>query len=404
MSDRLQFFREQMAAFEGTSDPQKAIEKGYFIQQPRNSLASTIANRIALRPSSSHLLIGGIGSGKTTQLMMARDRINEIGDTHAVYVDASLYTDISEIQPGALIAIVGVVLSELTEDSKNKSIIQLKNYVEKQAYGYIEDISDFYQEQYIIEQQDSEYIFHTGILNKKIPGKKTFFNKEKWIETINKLYENQQQERNKKTVIIIDGLDRLNDVLLFSKLINDDIEVITEAGVGIVLVGCLTVIYSDYRASILQLFDNFYFQPCFNINSDREDRQFFKDIIKARTQENFIKESAINSLIDYSGGILRDLINLTQAAIEEAYMSDSEYVDISHVRSAVDSFARVRILSISREDLKIVEELCQQDNFSPKTEDDIKLLANQVILEYQYPEKRYVVHPMIKTLLQKTSI
>lgn len=404
MSDRLQFFREQMAAFEGTSDPQKAIEKGYFIQQPRNSLANTIANRIALRPSSSHLLIGGIGSGKTTQLMMARDRINEIGDTHTVYVDASLYTDISEIQPGALIAIVGVVLSELTEDSKNKSIIQLKNYVEKQAYGYTEHISDFYQEQYIIEQQDSEYIFHTGILNKKSLGKKTFPNKEKWIETINKLYENQQQERNKKTVIIIDGLDRLNDVLLFSKLINDDIEVITEAGVGIVLVGCLTVVYSDYRASILQLFDHFYFQPCFNINYDREDRQFFQDIIKARIQKKFIKESAINKLIEYSGGILRDLINLTQAAIEEVYMSDSEYVDISHVRAAVDSFARVRILSISREDLKIVEELCQQDNFSPKTEDDIKLLANQVILEYQYPNKRYVVHPMIKTLLQKTSI
>jgi len=63
MSDRLQFFREQMAAFEGTSDPQKAIEKGYFIKQPRNSMANTIANRIALRPSSSHLLIGGIGSG-----------------------------------------------------------------------------------------------------------------------------------------------------------------------------------------------------------------------------------------------------------------------------------------------------------------------------------------------------
>ncbi len=42
MSDRLQLFREQMAAFEGTSDPQKAIEKGYFIQQPRHSLASQI--------------------------------------------------------------------------------------------------------------------------------------------------------------------------------------------------------------------------------------------------------------------------------------------------------------------------------------------------------------------------
>ena len=140
MSDRLKFFRKQIAAFEGSSDPHKAIEKGYFIEQPRHSLVSTIANRIALRPSSSHLLLGGIGSGKTTQLMTARDRINEIEDIHAIYIDASLYTDISEIQPEALITILGLVLSNLAKNnnSEDKSIQELSDFINKKAYGYFE--------------------------------------------------------------------------------------------------------------------------------------------------------------------------------------------------------------------------------------------------------------------------
>jgi hypothetical protein len=153
MSDRLKFFREQMAAFEGASNPQKAIEHGYYIQQPKQSLAHTITNRIALRPSStrttemfegasniasSHLLIGGIVSGKTTQLLVARDRINEIEDTHAHYVDVSLYTDISDLSTGMLIAIVGLVLCELTKDNEDLDLQQWREAIRKQAYGYSE--------------------------------------------------------------------------------------------------------------------------------------------------------------------------------------------------------------------------------------------------------------------------
>ncbi len=83
MSNRLQFFRERMAAFEANADPQKAIVRGYYVNQPQKSLADTLANRVALRPASTHILAGGIGSGKTTQLLVAKDKINEIGDTYA---------------------------------------------------------------------------------------------------------------------------------------------------------------------------------------------------------------------------------------------------------------------------------------------------------------------------------
>lgn len=399
MSDRLQFFREQMAAFEGTSDPQKAIEKGYFIQQPRNSLASTIANRIALRPSSSHLLTGGIGLGKTTQLLMARDHINEIGDTHAVYVDASLYTDISEIQPGALIAIFGLVLSDILQDKESY------NFFKRQSYGYIEQKERIMPEVSISNFGISELIKphvnikHEGVLKKKPENKKS--------KDIIQNLRNINKKTKKKPIIIIDGLDKLNDTLSFSNLVDNDIPLITESGMGIILICSLSTAYSQYRVNIEQQFNYCYHQPCFDVSKDGEALDFFNDILIARLkQRDFIDSTTKYNLINYSGGILRDLINLTQAAIEEAYISDSDNVEQQHVERAVNSFGRGKILGTTDDELKILKTMCQKDNnnFIPRTQEDIQLLASQRILEYQYPKKRYVVHPVLKKILQEANI
>ena len=395
MSDRLQFFREQMAAFEGTSDPQKAIEKGYFIQQPRNSLANTIANRIALRPSSSHLLIGGIGSGKTTQLMMARDRINEIGDTHAVYVDASLYTDISEIKPGALIAILGLVLSDLTKSINDESIRNAEKFIQEQSFG---------REEYISIAALGKIDFTPGILDNNLKSGNKFSNN-KWLESINTLYEAVKSKGKQSIIIIIDGLDRLNDTLLFSNLIDNDVQLITESGVGIILVGSLSIAYSQYRASITEQFNYCYKQRCFDVSQDEEALDFFCEILNVRLKQiYFINSEAKYDLIIYSGGVLRDLINLTQAAIEEAYVSDSAQVEQKHVKEAIDSFGKKKLLGTTEEEFKVLRTTCQEDNFIPRSQEDIQLLASQCILEYQYPKKRYAVHPVIKVLLQPTNV
>jgi hypothetical protein len=125
-----------MAAFEGTADPRATIESGYYLPEPRKSAADTISRRLELRPSSTHLLIGGIGSGKTTQLLVMRDRINELEDIYAHYVDVTLYKDISEISTGVVIAITGVVLAELMQDSDDEDVKRYSEVIHKYAYGY----------------------------------------------------------------------------------------------------------------------------------------------------------------------------------------------------------------------------------------------------------------------------
>ena len=94
----------------------------------------------------------------------------------------------------------------------------------------------------------------------------------------------------------------------------------------------------------------------------------------------------------------------SQISIEEAYMSDDEIINENHVETAVNSFGRAKILGTTDDELKILKSVCENDNFVPRTQTDIQLLASQRILEYQYPERRYIVHPVIKRLLQKSRV
>lgn len=398
MSNRLKFFREQMAAFEGAVDPQRAIESGYYIREPRKSVSELISGRIGLRPSSTHLLLGGIGSGKTTQLLITRNRINEeVEDISAHYVDVSLYTDISEISTGVLIAVAGLALSELMKDSDNEIVKKSITLIQKLAYGYSEKkvvysslttvLSSMTQPREVIERYE-------GILN----AKSNIKNKElmEAVSQVNKA----AASKYGNIVLLLDGLDRLDDTQTFSQIVTNDLQDLSSIGIGIVLVASLRALYDQYRHTLEQAVNYFDYQSCFDVEDDADAYSFFEKIIKARASEGFIEQSALQSLIHYSGGVLRDLINLTQASIEEAYLADSENLQQTHIETSVASFVRAKLLGLSDEKLEILGSMLTENTFIPRTNEDISLLITGCILEYRYPKRRYVVHPAIRPLLQ----
>jgi len=388
-----------MAAFEANTDPQKAIARGYYVNQPQKSLANTLANRIALRPASTHLLAGGIGSGKTTQLLVAKDKINEIGDTYAHYIDVSLYTDLTVISSQVLIAIAGLVLAELTKESENIKTQGNRNFIIKKAFSHREIIDPY--DYFHKNDKDKIVVERQGIIpvkSQKLSDLKAF------IDAVNHVTEEAKSICG-NLVLLFDGLDRLNDAQTFSQIVTTDVQVISDMGIGVVLVEPLLATYSSYQPTILESINYFYHQPCFDVKNDPETYEFFKDILYSRSSKEFIEEVALKELIQYSGGVLRDLINLTQASIEEAYLaSNSMSLEVDDVRNAVRSMGKQKLYGISKDDLKYLMIASQSENFIPTTDEQIKLLVTQRILEYQYPEKRYAVHPTILPLLHPSLV
>jgi hypothetical protein len=388
MSNRLKFYREQMAAFEGSADPQRAIESGYYVPEPKKS-SNSLLTRVALRPAATHLLIGGIGAGKTTQLHVACKQLNEIEKVSAHYVDVSSYANISTLSQGTLIAITGLILSKLVPNSELQN---QKNIVQKYAYGYPESSST--SSLAVLEKSigGEKEIYHGGVLSSQ-----------KEISELKNAFKNLVKNvfsRYGDIIILFDGLDRLDKIQRFIQIIEDDVSFISSFGIGLVLVGPLMTAYSYYRDIVEPMVNYISYQYCFDIENELEAYSFFEDILNVRAKEGFIEPSAIQSLIQYSGGVLRDLINLTQSSIEESYISDEENLKQTHIEAAANSFGRAKLLGVSNQDLEILKKVSETGDFIPRTDREIRLLVTGRILEYKYPAKRFAVHPTIQPLMQ----
>lgn len=459
MSERLQRFRKLMAAFEGTSNPQHAIERGYYVDLPNNPMAE-ITRRIEVRPASLHLLLGGIGSGKTTQLLLAQEHLNQLEGFNAIYVDVSLYTDISKIERGALIAIAGLEIIRLLDKNddpelaKNQELISAKEIIKKSAYGHNEStvvltplpkslseekqklqeklnpfksinapsLSSFVPRLDEIENSRSKVttnlvpqfikdVRRLGEIessrSKVVTNYKKGLLSEKKQEVKNKLLEafsslskifSENSENKREIVFIFDGLDRINNTNIFMDCILNDINLFSEVGIYVIIVGSIPIIYTK---EILKFSSYLHYFPYLDISEDEEARRFFLNILTTRDSDNFITSETKEFLIIQSGGVLRDLMSLTQSAIEEAYVDGSDNITLEHAEQAIASLARSKFMGLTDANLETLQKVISQKTFTPRTPEELELLLTGHILEYTYPRKHFAVHPVLIPLIQE---
>jgi hypothetical protein len=393
-SDRLTRFRQYMAAFEGAADPVKSIEHGHYVHAPGQLLVDQISGRIALRPNSTHLLVGGIGSGKTTQLLVAQKQLEAVEDLIVCYVDVSRYTDISRIEPGVLMTIVGLELHNRLPQELRGSVSDATETLRKSGYGYAETKEIQFRRSRIHdlpEKVQSERIEHKGLFTQVADRRIK--------ESVREILAALIRYNKKKIIFFCDGLDRLEDVDRFAKIIRSDIQSLKQLGIGLLVVGPMLFTHSEDQDA-KDLIDYPYYQPCFDVEQDQDARTFLTDIILTRLPKpDFFEDGVIDRLVQQSGGVLRDLVTLTQAAIEEAYLAGDETLDLTHVEKAVQSLAS-RMLRISEKEIVVLRNQLKGENFILGTPESFKLLSSRQVLEYRYPTVRYAVHPAIVPLLQ----
>ncbi len=429
MKNRLDFFRQQMSAFEGSANPFKAIENGYYVPVPGKSVSDLIADRIALRPASTHLLLGGIGSGKTTQLLKILDRIDSFPEkTYVRYIDVSLSTDIAKITPGVLVAIVGVTLANLVADNEGNNVKNDVETVRKLAYGYSEikesnQIKDSNQiVDSILKRQRYDYESIASSIGvsaldvalgrsqiKKVehhyPGILSPVSTQKSNE-LTKAVQNLCSETKKKherIVFLLDGLDRLDNSKAFSDMILNDMREISDIGISCVVVGSVKILHEEYRDVLARAVGYLEYQSCWDVVNDKDAHTFFELVLSNRAAQGFITSDARESIIRYSGGILRDLINITQSSIEESYLLGDDNITLIHVDKAVQTFGRAKLLGLTKSDIDILQEFANGRSLPPSSDDEIKLLITRRIIEYMYPERRCTIHPALLPILSLAS-
>jgi len=60
-----------MSRLNAAADPADAIRQGFYVEPGERSIAKQLATRLELEPASSHPVVGGVGAGNTTQLLLS---------------------------------------------------------------------------------------------------------------------------------------------------------------------------------------------------------------------------------------------------------------------------------------------------------------------------------------------
>jgi hypothetical protein len=402
MENRLDFFRQQMAAFEGSADPSKATNGNYYVPFGNSSVADSIAGRLALRPTSSNLLLGGIGSGKTTELLIASKKIEQLTEKIYIrYIDVTrFYTDYLEVRNNALIVIAGLYLANSIDEKRATEIVRdnIAN-INKFAYGYEHE----YEEPSLMasiasmatigtaprKRKKTEY--HKGILS----STQEQADQKNLMRSVQVLSDHLRSQ-HEQIIFLFDGLDRLDNADVFSRLVKNDLTKLSEMGIGSTLVGNAYLLVD--KPWLEEYSKNIFYQRSLDIENDDSAKSFFMSVVNQRTTGNFIAKEAIEVLIRSSGGILRDLITLTQTAIEAAYFSGENQVTLEHVETAIADFGHSRTFNLTNEELTTLRSFMAQEQ-TPVGEVANKLLLTGRMIEYQHPFRRCIVHPAIQPLL-----
>lgn len=399
---RLRRFREYMARMNPVADPALAIRDGLHVDRPGSSVAEQLAARLELEPASTHLVLGGTGSGKTSELLRAvtllRERLSEAGDL-IEYIDVSRLHDLAASRfSGVLVDSAGLALAAGVEQRGLAEATPAQQLavkaLRKHAHGegaWLSPEDDEWEDYNEARQPDMVYRRGQGTL---IPAEQPIPEDLESLIPHLRLLRASYPGESAHAIFLFDSLDRLGDPARFREAVEHDLRVLKTVGIGVVVVGPIRFITAGDR-KVTDLFDQTHFQLPVD-PGEAAGLAFLTTVLRRRAGPELLPDECLEPLALASGGVLRDLISLAKSAGQEAYAAGHEPIALADVARAVDAFGRNLAVGLDFTHIKLLKHLRQGAGFVIRGERETSLLETRRVLLY---ESGWVVHPALAPLL-----
>ena len=405
---RREKFRDYMRKLNPTAPARTTIDSGLVIEDIHASLFRTLAARADLDPGSQQLLVGGTGSGKTTELLMAEKWLREQGQTLPLYIDVSGETDLSALNSGALLATFGLHLSRAFFDRFADSFAEGEETSMKTAQCKLHEFA--FGKTVVYKQSDVDSFIRRfrGDLTPssfvhQVPGKLTPFpvlaRDVQDIAGTLKAFVDAFQARSLDIVVIFDGLDRLIFPEKFWAVVDQDFRALRRMSVAVLAAAPLSILYGEGR-SVSEHFDRIH--QVHALNSESTSSSSLKAVLARRGGTDLLRDEEAELVCSSSGGVLRDLITLARDAGETAYIEGSPWIYAEHVSSAVAQLGNSYLRGLSPAHLEILRRLAKERVFNPASSDGVELLVTGRVIEYSATDFR--VHPALSVLLAESGL
>jgi hypothetical protein len=404
--DRRQRFREFMRRFNPTVSAKAAIGDGLICQHAGRSIFKKLAAGADLTFGSQQLLVGGIGSGKTTELMLAHRELSSNNQMLPLYIDVSAETDLSTVNSGALLASLGMHAWRVAASNFDppEALSEVYSALRKAAYGYQEEVwfpepdydprEDYDSNEDYHEAGTYRTIKHSGKLRPPYPALRRDVND--LCDLVAKLTA-FLEGKGMELVAVFDGLDRLIKADQFWSVVEQDLRAIRRLEVSVLATGPLSIMYGQGR-QIKDYFDEVhYLAPAV---ADPRVSPFLLEVLRVRGAGELMQPDQMQRLCLASGGVLRDLISLARSAGENAYMEDADNIEARHVARSIEQLGNSYLLGLGTSQKVILENILRGKGFTPSNVESMELLITRRVLEQS--ESEYEVHPALLTVLPQT--
>jgi hypothetical protein len=410
-SQRRERFRDYMRKLNPTAPARMTIEAGLVVEDLHGSLFRTLAARADLDPGSQQLLVGGTGSGKTTELLMAERWLEQQGQTLSIYIDISAETDLSGLNSGALLAGFGLHLTrafsgkgfeDSLDDAQKAALKKARSEIKEFAFGTTKSVwvpeydgyeADFEADYDASEDEPGRWV------TQSVPGKlkPPFPALQRDIQGIRApldFFINAVQARSLDVVVIFDGLDRLISPDKFWAVVQQDFRALRRMRVAVLAAAPLSVLYGEGR-SISEHFDRVHHMA--TLNSEPENNTYLKSVLSHRGGTDLLSADAAELICCFSGGVLRDLVSLARDAGEAAYVEGCERILSEHASTVIKQLGESYRRGLGPERVKILRRLNKERFFDVTSNPNIELLVTGRVLEYSAGDFR--VHPALGALI-----
>lgn len=401
--DRRQVYRPFLERLNPIASHRDLVDRDLIIPRdhdPRDAgqppIHVAFANSAELNPGTQMALVGGIGSGKTTEMLLTQRILGRHSDAVNIFVDLADHTDLNETNSGAILAMAGMQLYSRLKKADNPSPKAKSAYTKLRelAFGTTQWVPA--DDQYYDEQRDFVEVEVPGVMKLRFPALRR---KVKELKELLVSIASPLLEKGAQITLLIDGLDRLIRAERFREFAEQDLRALRGTKMTIIISAPLLLWYDKSRF-LQDYFDLVKHIPA--AAAGRQDLSFLRQILERRAALELMDRKEVTTIVKYSGGVLRDLLTLTRSAAEYAYRDDQDSIGRNHVQAAVRQLGNRYLVGLGRTHRTRLRRLAKNDQFPIEDSTARELIVNRQVLEYfDRGREFFVVHPALTKVLPK---
>lgn len=355
-----------------------------------------LAAAAELSRSTQMVLVGGIGSGKTVELLLTQEVLSRHRDAVNIFIDLADYTDLNELNTGAVLAIVGLQLFSM-QKGKEKELPREVVLAHKELHKLALGTTTWVPEEEIDgqgEESTAVRVISPGLIRLKSPALEDRVKevKELLLSIASPLLQNDAQ-----ITLLIDGLDRLIYAERFREYAEQDLQALRRTKMTVIIVAPLLLWYDKSRF-LDDHFDLVKHMPA----TDPSDSAFLERILERRGALDLMDQAEVSNVAKFSGGVLRDLLTLARSAAEYAYRDDQDRIGQKHVRAAIRQLGNRYLAGLGTISMFRLRKLINRREFSVEDSTSRAMLVKRQVLEhFRGGRKSFVVHPALAEVLPK---